>query len=300
MTNRQNARLGMFRLILEFCFGHLDIIKKVPAFFNACNAFKAKVEEIDTLQPRAVKKTTGPAAGKKLQRKQLEKEALTITKLIKGFAAVTKNADLKKSMHYTKSELQNMSHEDLLPVCKHILKQGTALLPEMADFQLTESMLKQFENSIAAFYDSLPQPRLEINDKKGAGEQAELLYAEADSMLADVMDPIAVAFAETDPEFYSDYLNNRTIIDPPVRHTQAAGMVTDKVSGLPIKGALVAKEETDLSTTTSAEGDFALRITTSGENTLVCIAEGYKPGNAVIKIKRGQTTPVSFALEPIA
>lgn len=299
MTKRQIAKYGMFHIILHFFFRHLDIVKKVPALYKAVNSFQGYLTTIDTIAPVAVKKTTGATAAKKQLRVSLTAQALFIVSLLLAFAAAKKDEELKKKIRYTKGELDKLANEELPPVCKLILAAAGQNADQMADYLLTQDVVKGFETSITNFEDVMTKPQLEEREKGVAADQVVIYFNHCDNILENHTDPLMTNFKQSDPEFYNGYKKNRRINDPVTRHTRLAGKVTDPSTGKGVAGVEVLHQATGLKTTTDENGEFVLQIPLTGKHPVVFIKDGYETVNTAAELTLGQTTTVTISLEKV-
>ncbi|MBL7729824.1 MAG: carboxypeptidase-like regulatory domain-containing protein [Chitinophagaceae bacterium] len=297
MNNRQIAKYGMFHLVLTFCKRNIDIIKKLPAFGYAYNTFEAIVNTIDAAAPAAARKTTGPAAAKKQLRKNLQAKALSISSRLFAYAADKDDPALKEKISYTNRDLNRLQGEELAPVCKVILETATELLPEMADYNLTQARLDELNVLIQSYVTFIPVPQLEANDIRATARRIRLLFEEAEKVLEEKMDNLAYSIRDNEPDFYAGYTDSRKVTDAATRHTKVSGTVSEKSTGRGIAGVLVLHEVTGLTAVTNAIGEFQLAIPLAGDHTLLLQKTGYELTTAPVTLKRGQNSQVECLLD---
>src|SRR5690606_33396766 len=74
------------------------------------------------------------------------------------------------------------------------------------------------------------------------------------------------------------------------------GVVTDAVTGMPIKGAIVATGA--YSRGTNAAGEYSDLTLPPGSVQLSANARGYLPGQAAVTVENGEVKTVNFSLQP--
>lgn len=279
---------------------NLDIIKSIPAFLVFFLAFKGITAAIVNLIKRRSVNNKGGTTDKNVLREELINEGTIIAGMLYSYASATKNNTLKAKVDYSNSKLRDFSDEELGPHCQIILEAGQENVAQMADYSLTNAMLEDYKALAQEFDQAVPGPRNNTTKGKTMGTSLTTLFKESDELLADQMDRLALAFKKTHPEFYQEYLNNRTIVDAGTRNTKATGTATDKTTGKGIRGVLVEVEGKEYTAISKLGGGYALLIPVPGVYTLIFIKAGFRTVKvAEVEVKLGQAVHIDIVMEPV-
>lgn len=297
MKKTYASRLNMNKVLLAHLEKNIDIINQVPAFFTAYQQLKENVNAISSTDEGYLAKREGTTTDKNVQRSQLQKKLFAASSLMVAFATKTGNNELLKKISFTRHELNRLADEALVTTARIITAAAREHQDELAPYSLSAVMISEVEALTTSFEKNSVKPELAIKERIRLGKSLATLFIENTALLRRQMDKLAIAFADTNPDFYQDYLQCRSIKDPRTNHTRATGSVTNKATGKVVRGVMVTAEGTDYSTLTNRNGEFRLHIPAPGIYTLVFTMPGYGTEKRTgVDIKLGQSTPVEIEM----
>lgn len=300
MDAKKEAKLNMYRVVLEHLANNPTITASVPAFQNAYTQFKTTVADITAHAQLEAQVITGIAIDKTQHKETLCRAAAECATLVYAYAVAQNNPTLKEAVNFSYSELYKIKDDELVPNCQNIYNAAQTHLLQLADYGITPTHLTNLQQHIDNYHLIVPKPRNAKNEKTTQKANITDLFKSADSILKDQLDKISIIFKANNTNFYTTYNNARVIYDPAKHPTQARIYVLDATTKKPISNATVTL--TNLSTitaTTNAAGEILLKPIPPAKYTITATATGYTTTTLEpTTIKLGQTTKIEILLIP--
>ena len=288
MTNTQTARFKAYSLALAHLKENAAITAGVPAVTTVSELAQKLVDAIKEADQVRVEKRDARAAGKNQFREKFADQALIIAKAVAGFAAGINDQELLASMKFSRSDLTYGTDRELGSMAANILATARKLEKELVPFGITGETITRFASDVKAYLDKTNQTRNRTAERKGAGQQIQLLLTQLRNVFDQQLDGLLLQFRDSHPAFYTDYMNKRTVINPASRKTRVEGFVTDRNSRLPLGNVQVALKDSKIVTSTLADGSYYLKTPALTAATVEFSLEGYKPLTVVVDVKLGQ------------
>lgn len=277
MTSKQEAKLNMYHAVINYCDDNAAITATVPAFGTAFSAFENKVEAIEETAQLEAQVITGITIDKKVLRTSLTEQASGIAAVVYAYASGISNNTLKEEVNFSKSDLAVLRDDQLTPTVRNIHIKATDNLAALATYGITAPTLDAFDDLIDDYAAAVPTPRNAAAQRKAYATALKNHFKDADSILKDQLDKLAVQFKSTNPDFYNTYKNNRIIIDGPTSSTGIKGLITNSATGLPVTvTATISLGETEYSTTSDASGNYELTPVAAGIYLVIVTAPGFQ------------------------
>jgi hypothetical protein len=214
MTAKDEARLSMYRTVIQFCNNNLTIINANAAFVAVLALITSKVSTLLTNETAARKQTKGVAQDKGTQRATLCLNAFDIAATVFAYASEVNNLTLQQLVKFTLTDLEKTKDELLVPTCNNIKKAATDNLAALATYGITAPTLTAFQNNIDLYSGAVPKPRLAKTAKTTSNKNVKATFQEIDTLFKTRMDKLAGSFRTTAPNFLTEYKEARKIIDP--------------------------------------------------------------------------------------
>ncbi|MBL7732201.1 MAG: carboxypeptidase regulatory-like domain-containing protein [Chitinophagaceae bacterium] len=297
MNAVQNSKFRMYHAVYNHLLANQATWEKNTGFSSIVNRFKTLFATIGLLVGEKARKLAGVTLSKQVQKQALVDMALMISGTLMAIASEAKNVSMVKKMKFSRTELEDISSEKLGPICMQILSVAVEYKEKLALFSISDVTLTAFENQIIGFDTTVSAPRNAISERRSIVGELVRLFREADDVLDNQLDRTISFFQADDKLFTTAYTYNRIIVDKGTRSTQIKGVVTDSVSGQPLKNVLVSVEGTLFLTNTKTDGSFSLKVPVTGQ-----ISVKFELGDfeSVVKeevdMKLGKTTDVSVAM----
>lgn len=300
MTSRQEAKLSMYDAVLAHCNANGTIVASVPAFETAIDDLEDIVEDIRQASQDELHATGGYTDNKTEQRQILSTITLDVASAIFAFATSNNDLVLKEQVNINSSYLQRQRDEVLGSVCNNILIIGNANAAALIPFGVTAAKLTQLNTAISNYNIAVPGHRNAVSNRVSVKGSMKELFKDADMLLKERADKLAVQFKTAEPDFYYAYKNNRIIIDSPTSNTQVSGTVTILAGGAPLAGVLITVTGQAYTTTTDADGNYTLKIPVPGDYELVFTKSSYVPQTqSNVSLTLGETTDLDISLESL-
>lgn len=213
MTKNQENRYSMYLVLQDFVEKNPTKVNALPRFMEFWTSFAYCITEIQT--QRAVQEASkkGFAKEKDKFKGQLVVQAASILKKLKAYAMVEENSVLESELKYTESELKRSADTILHDRCQLILERAKDHLPNLAAYQITQTMLDALAEAIAKYKQAIPNPRTGTVDRKAATTSLATCFDTADNLLRNKIDKLIDILHESDTAFYSKYLELRSIVN---------------------------------------------------------------------------------------
>ncbi len=297
MTKKQEVKLNMYNAVISYCDDNTGTTETIPAFATTLTAFKAEVNAINSTAQLEAQVITGIAINKADLKKSLCTSGESLAAALYAYATAEEDPVLQEKSKYSYSDLIKLKDDEVAIIVQNLHNDAIAIVASLAPYGVTAATLEALNDLIEEYSDSVSAPRNAAALRKTYVAQLVTLFKECDTILKAQLDKLAVQFKSSNPEFYNTYKNNRKIVNAPTSATQAKGIVTDSVSGLPIFEVAVAVEDQEFSATSNLEGGYTIKIPVPGVYTLVFAKEGYQPFEVPnVEIVLGQSAIVDIQL----
>jgi hypothetical protein len=208
----------MYLAVSAFLSETTSVWNSVPGIVSAVNQFHTHLEEISKQVRIQETPATGIAKQKKKIKIQLIETLVAVAGAIQSIAHDNNDHELFQSMYYTPGILKIKSTIKTASIANIVYKKALTLTPELLDKGITATTLADFHNLIQQF-DNLGQtPRAAKSERKSATQSLKTRIHQTDSFLKNNLDNLMLQFTVSNRGFYSNYRNNRNIIDLGTRH----------------------------------------------------------------------------------
>jgi hypothetical protein len=306
MNNKQESKYSMELALYDFLNQNANITATIPNFEILFPEFKANINQIQIIREQQEADRTGIAVKKEHLRNDLIDLAIDVSRKTEAYSKMTNNSILEKEVHYSESDLKRYADTILEDCALLIHNKANSNLADLKTYGVTENLLAELKSAIELFHDAIPKPRLGITKKKQATDQLELLFKANDAIL-EKFDILIEIVRKSEPVFYAAYRDNRKIIETGTVSLAVKGMVTDKESGKPVKGAMITfslKGESEQSSNvkpylvkkTAGKGRFKIRNLHSGIYNVTIKKNGFADEITTIAVSDRETSELNIQL----
>lgn len=296
MNSRQNAKVMTYGVLVRYLSGTSgEILAQMPHFETLFAEFKQLTLEINDCVGRQGHVIVGYAAQKQQARTQLEVHLLDVLNRVRAYAMQEDDMVLYEELHLKKSRLARISDVSLRAYTTAILPRITSLLPELGAYGVTAAKLATVAENLAAYVALTPKPRKAIATRVLETRKLADYLKKADAMVAK-MSTLVAMLAYSEPDFYSNFMDQKKQVKRGHRKLAVVGVLTDK-AGVAVARALVEVPELKKAVYTSAEGRFELKHLPGGVYTAYLSKAGYATLVTQIVVTKGITTKLDLRLE---
>ena len=301
MNKINESRLYMYEAVIAYCNNNAATTALVPAFQTALTAFETVVGQInDTMQMEA-NNITGFTSEKLQLKTSLSDQAANLSAALFAFASATNNIQLKEQFSFSYSDIKRLSDEMLAPTCANIRDALNANITALAAYGVTAANVTDLQTAITNYKVKIVSPRNALNQRSAYSIALNNFFVQANEILKDQLDKMALQFKTSAVGFYVAYRNNRALVGPGTSATRISGTVTNSVTHTPLPGATVHVIGQSLTAVTNENGFFVLKSVSPGSRSIKIAIAGYgekQEDDLIVKI--GKTTNADIAVTPNA
>lgn len=215
MNAKQTARWNMMVALLAT----LNLAKNKPvwtahvAFANAVTELAGITEEIEHCA-KCQAASDGATEEKQQALEQLGDTAHEIAAGVKAYASTNEDKFLLGKVNFPPSRLISGSASKVIARAETILDAANEVVDSLEDQQVTPAKLKKLENRIKTFRAVHAKPRQTTTASNAATGQLPKLFRQANTLLTEQLDALAVQFKGAQPVFFGEYQSARSIVDP--------------------------------------------------------------------------------------
>ena len=301
MTDNQENKLTMYRVLVAYLWKHIEIWQILPAFSEIANKIKSNIVEIGNLNQIQSQNNSGIVIHKRNIETNLIDAVLKVAKALIAYATINKNSELLAQVKVTKTTFERLRDELIASKALDIHSIAVTLTEELSSLLINPDDIAAIPTLATSYNEILPTHRDAEILRKNATADMKAKFKEQDAHIAD-LDAIVPIFETDHRSFVQGYWNARIIIDLGRRKsdkTIIAGHVTDASNELPITNAYVWIRETGTSYNTNDEGYFSINVKEAGNYTIEVQKQTYKTYiHDTIHLNTGNRLSLDIDLEP--
>ena len=212
---------------------------------------------------------------KKAYRYLIAFDAAIIIAGITNYANFVKNNEIKSSVDFTQSFLEQCKETRFTSCCSQVLKVAQAHASSIAAYDITPAMITNFEADLRTFESMMTkgktkQVQVSVFTKNLAASIKAMMFNINTSMVLGIK-----SFRNSAPDFVNEFTTGKRIPQLSGTATGVHGRVTNKDTEQRLKGIIVEIPELGLSTSTSSTGMFEFKRLPMGNYTIRFRAPGY-------------------------
>jgi len=217
MTTRNENYMTMVAATIKV----LDNNEAVWVTNNPFNALVKSIKEDSRLVQDAQKGgsniSTGATQDKETAGDLAIALAVKLSKLTQVYALEKNNMTLHNQIRLTRSGLDFYGDAELVPVLEDFRQRLASLDPEVTEYGVTAAEIARLETLTSAFDAIKSNPRIIITERKSHNTNIPALIRHIRLSLSKI-DKLINIWADSFPQFLSNYTNARIIIDLGGRH----------------------------------------------------------------------------------
>ena len=213
MNAKQINKLNMFEAVQAFLANTQATWTSIAAIGTTKLELDGKITAIRTERQKQEKDASGLVTERKMQRETLLRLTLKVSGSLLAYASVTNNAELTGIADYTKSELMKARDNIFYDKARIIYEAAQPLATQLAGYNIVAADITQFQTLLGQFLTTIPKRRNATAVSKSATTAIGGLFKDVDAILKNKLDKLVLSFRVTNPDFYTNYLNARIIVD---------------------------------------------------------------------------------------
>ena len=311
MTNQQESRLSMYLSFRDYQAGFTAITSTLPNYTTNSTTFVNTITQIQTVAEQQKISKKGVTDNKNNLKDSLIVTTADYARKLGVFAKFTNNATLAQEVKFSESKLRQVADTAVKDYAQIVYDRAQTNIAALATYGITAATQTALLASITAYNASIGKPSASRTESSQITKQLDSLFKTADGALAN-MDAAVEIVRISQPAFYDGYKNARKVVETGVGSLALKGLVTDALSGEPIKGATLsfaldggislAKAKSATATTesivkkTADKGRFNIKSLPSGMYTVTIKKVGFADQVATVAIADGELTELNVQL----
>lgn len=309
MTNSEENRLSMYFTVRDSQAPYTAITNPLPNYATNSGILVNCITQIQTISVQQRTSKKGVVDIKNQNKTNLIVLTADNARKLSTYALFTNNMILTQEVKITTTKLRQASDTAVKDYAQIVYDRAQANISALATYGITAATQTAFLNAINAYNALLGKPGASRNESSKVTHQLKTLFKTADAALAN-MDAAVEIVRLSQPEFYNSYKNARRVIELGTGSLAIKGLITDAMSGEPIKGASLsfslegneglakaAKAATQkIIKKTAEKGGFNIKSIPSGVYTVTIKKVGYADHVATVAVADGELTELNVQL----
>jgi len=228
------------------------------------------IVDIGKASARQNRKTTGLTKQKREYRKKLNTQSDVILGIIRSYAVTINDKNLYDNSNLSLSEIRKIRDSEILIKVDTITKFVNNNMAELVPYGMSDKVMLEYSEAADGYKEFLSKPQIIIAERKTATGNLVKLFAALEIEFNDYLDNHMMQYKLTEPQFYSDYINARTIFEDSTISKSLMGTVTDQATGKPLQYVKVivkfkaGSELADKVKSTTAKGNYQFKTIPPG------------------------------------
>jgi FtsZ-binding cell division protein ZapB len=218
MTNKQESKLKMIRLVILLFTRNQTVINTIQALAMAVEALKNILKQIEQFHSVQSANNTGITVDKDNLREELRDQLLILGGMVFNFADDSGNKEVAARMNLHKSDFDRASLALFNKLCATVIDDCTKAAASLEKYGYKAEMIANVNGLAEEFKTASVKPRQAKVEVSVATDTVAGLFSDAMNILENKTDRLILQLATTEPEFYLEYVNARMIVNWPVQH----------------------------------------------------------------------------------
>jgi len=312
MKSRQESKLSMYLAVNDYLTTNAAVVNPLPNYSGYSAAFWCAIGQIQSNSEQQMFDKSGLKANKDQLKETLCMLVSDSSRKLQAYARYANNQLLLSETRFTESELDKAADNVLRDYAQGIYDRAQSNLTALTAYGITAATQAALQNTINGYVAAIPKPRVGRTETKQSTQQLAAAFADADSALESI-DATVEIVKLLQPNFYNGYKSVRKLISTGRSKLAVKGLVTDLLSGEPLKKAVLtfATDGNGLmvqSATTGTppnpllvkksanKGGFIVKSLPAGSYTVSCSKSGYAGQTATLTVAEGELSDLRMQL----
>ena len=213
MNARQINKLNMFEAVQAFLANTQATWTSIGAIGTTKIELDGKITAIRTERQKQEKDASGLVTERNVLRETLTRQTLKVSGALMAYASVVSNAELMGMVDYTPTELLKSRGNIFYDRARIIYEAAQPLATQLVGYNIVAADLTLMQTLLTQFLAAIPKRRNAAAVSKSATTAIKTLYKDTDAILKNKLDKLVLSFRVSNPDFYTNYLNARIIVD---------------------------------------------------------------------------------------
>jgi hypothetical protein len=212
MNDKQSEKMRMYLSVKTVCNNFGAAWLGIPAFMRTFKEFNVTIDTINDLSKDLQVDTKGITTDKGQKQKLMAGHAEVLADAMQALADEQENFTLLAEVNFSLSDFTRAKDIDAYNLAKHIFDVASEHKAALVDYGIVEQDFTNLESAILAYSGTLSSTRSSVSETKASRSKVKELFKTSDNLLKNRLDNMMTKFHLTNPDFYSQYVNARIII----------------------------------------------------------------------------------------
>ncbi len=307
MKDSNENVLTMVNRILLLCFNNMTIVDGVVKFKAKYVTLKAMRDAANVIAQLLYATTHGVTLNKGKKKETAAVNSFVIVQVLKSYAHETGDLDLEELMAKSISYIRGIRDAEFWDFGKMVYDKAWALRETLPDYGIEELQITGMLADMDAYELLEQQPKLTGLELEQQRANLDVKVKDMRSFLSNEMDPLAVVFMNTQPDFYAIYKKARKI-PKTSRHKLTADELENTTGAIdmtvlakdtmePVIGALCGIASIEFSDTTDETGGSYVDCLLPSAYILTVSCPGYITATNTVELAAGEYKVLEIQLE---
>ena len=213
MNNVFENRLSMYQKVNGYLALHASETNSIAAIATLKTQLDANINAILSLAAIADADVTGTTVDKQNKRMAAKTALLKVSTACVAHASMNNLIKLKEKCDLTPNSIDYLRDNDFYAYCKTVSTEANAVVAALAPFGVLPANITALDTAANAFFASIQDPRIQINEASKARLEYETKFQETSDLINLKLDNVMTVFISSNPSLYNGYLGARSIDD---------------------------------------------------------------------------------------
>ena len=213
MDKIQINKSRMYGTVDTVLDNHADLTAQVPELVTVHQQFKIGLVAISQNRQVQEADTKGLTKNKSGLRADVIRKVLQFSAGLMGYAISIKDEELKTKAKYTATDLRSSADPVLFDIGTLLRKLAEPIRKELVKYFLDDAAFSEMDRLLTGFKQAIPLRRVAASVSKVSTANISDVFDALDKLLREKMDVLMLSFQFTQPDFYREYKNARSIVD---------------------------------------------------------------------------------------
>jgi hypothetical protein len=202
----------MYLQVQDTAEKYKKICMAMPAFVRGMNRVNVAVKVINEEKGHLQTNSKSVTTVKDEKRQEMAKRTGVIMAALRAYASENKLSDLIMELEMNERDILQCKETDADDYCQHVHELALVHKEGLSDQGVTVEELDAHQQSIDQFSDLIGKPRTVTTNRVVTRSKVDLAFDEADDVLHNILDNLALRLEAKDADFYGAWQSARMVI----------------------------------------------------------------------------------------
>lgn len=213
MKKSTRNKIAMYKSVSDVLKANATSWEGIPAFVSKIEEFDAKVHLMEEKEQYQKTVSLGVGLVAKTGKEEGYNKLLRIAAGLRSHASETKNEKLLLEVKFLKSATLNRPRMEFLTKVDTLIARANEHSAELVNFGITLAEIESLSGYRTELDALLNSHRSAIIKRKSTNAELSDLEKELDTLIKYGIDSLVIILKDSNPVFYSKYMNARLVID---------------------------------------------------------------------------------------